>query len=266
MITYASYLPEKINIGQNALVTCAVNCAYSLIAGLAVFGIVGFMAHSQGVPFDDAIKGGPQLAFVVYPKAISLLPSLNVLFGMMFFLILVIAGLTSGVSLIEAFTCSFTDKFDWPRKTVVTAVCGVGFIGSLIFTTQGGLYVLDIADHFITNYGLVVGGLLECLLVGWVLKTVVLHRHFAQSGSRIPVIWDICVKYITPAILVVLVYFAVNVDRAENYGGYTSGQLMLFGGGAMIACFGVALAFALAPWQPEKLKRLHKPEEDDLLV
>ncbi len=266
MITYASYLPDKTNIGQNALVTCVVNCAYSLIAGLAVFGIVGFMAQSQGVPFAEAIKGGPQLAFVVYPKAISLLPSLNSLFGIMFFLILVIAGLTSGVSLIEAFTCSFTDKFDWPRKNVVTVICTLGFAGSLIFTTQGGLYVLDIADHFITNYGLVVGGLLECLLVGWVLKTVVLHRHFAESGSKIPVLWDICVKFITPALLIILVYFAVNVDRAENYGGYSSDQLLFFGGGAMLACLGVALALALAPWQPDKLKRRHQPEEDDLLV
>lgn len=266
MITYASYLPDKINIGQNALVTCVVNCAYSLIAGLAVFGIVGFMAQSQGVPFADAIKGGPQLAFVVYPKAISLLPSFNTLFGMMFFLILVIAGLTSGVSLIEAFTCSFTDKFDWPRKNVVTVVCVFGFIGSLIFTTQGGLYVLDIADHFITNYGLVVGGLLECLLVGWILKTTVLHKHFTESGSKIPVIWDACVKFITPAVLIILVYFAVNGDLAENYGGYTSEQLMFFGGGAMLACLGVAVAFALAPWHPDKLKRRHLPEEDDLLV
>lgn len=145
-------------------------------------------------------------------------------------------------------------------------VCCAGFFGSLIFTTQGGLYVLDIADHFITNYGLVLGGLLECLLVGWVLKTVVLHKHFAESGSKIPVIWDICVKFITPAILILLVYFAVNVDRSENYGGYSSEQLMLFGGGAMLVCFGMALALALAPWHPDKLKRRHKPEEDELLV
>lgn len=266
MITYASYLPEKTNIGQNALITSAVNCVYSLIAGLAVFGVVGFMAQSQGVSFDDAIKGGPQLAFVVYPKAISLLPSFNALFGMMFFLILVIAGLTSGVSLIEAFTCSFTDKFNWPRKKVVTVICVLGFVGSLIFTTQGGLYVLDIADHFITNYGLVIGGLLECLLVGWVLKTVVLRKHFAKSGSKIPIIWDICVKYITPTLLFILVYFAVKVDSVENYGGYTSDQLLLFGGGSMLACLGLALALAFAPWNPEKLKRRHRPEEDHLLI
>ncbi len=266
MITYASYLPDKTNIGQNALVTCVVNCAYSLIAGLAVFGIVGFMAQSQGVAFDDAIKGGPQLAFVVYPKAISLLPSFNSLFGIMFFLILVIAGLTSGVSLIEAFTCSFTDKFSWDRKKVVTVICALGFVGSLIFNTQGGLYVLDIADHFITNYGLVLGGLFECLLVGWVLKTVVLRKHFAESGSKIPLIWDVCVKFITPAILIVLVSFALYVDFAENYGGYSSQQLMLYGGGAMIACLAVALFLAFVAWDPKKLKRRHKPEEDELLV
>ena len=58
MITYASYLPKKTNIGKNAFITCFVNCFYSFVAGFAVFGIVGFMAHSQGVPFEDAIKGG----------------------------------------------------------------------------------------------------------------------------------------------------------------------------------------------------------------
>ncbi|MDX1776172.1 MAG: sodium-dependent transporter, partial [Desulfobulbales bacterium] len=106
MITYASYLPQNTDIGKNAFITCFVNCLYSFVAGFAVFGIVGFMAHSQGVPFEDAIKGGPQLAFVVYPRAISLLPGMNVLFGVLFFLMLVIAGLTSGISLIEAFSCS----------------------------------------------------------------------------------------------------------------------------------------------------------------
>ena len=84
MITYASYLPQRTDIGKNALITCIVNCLYSFVAGFAVFGIVGFMAHSQGVPFEEAIKGGPQLAFVIYPQAISLLPSMNVLFGVHF--------------------------------------------------------------------------------------------------------------------------------------------------------------------------------------
>ena len=266
MITYASYLPEETNIGKNAFITCFVNCLYSFVAGFAVFGIVGFMAQSQGVPFEDAIKGGPQLAFVVYPQAISLLPSMNVLFGVLFFLMLVIAGLTSGISLIEAFTCAITDKFDWPRGKVVSMVCILGFLGSLIFTTRAGLYLLDIADHFITNYGLVIGGLLECLIIGWVLKASVLRKHISRLGTIIPPLWDVLVKFITPAILIYLLYLSLAGDLAENYEGYPASQLILYGVGLILVCLTVALVLTVIPWKPEKLKRRHRPEVDELLI
>ena len=266
MITYASYLPEQTDIGQNAFITCFVNCLYSFVAGFAVFGIVGFMAHSQGVPFEDAIKGGPQLAFVVYPQAISLLPSLNVVFGIIFFLMLVIAGLTSGISLIEAFACAITDKFDWDRSRVVTGVCVLGFLGSLIFTTRGGLYLLDIADQFITNYGLVAGGLLECLIIGWIVKASVLRNHVSRFGMAIPAVWDVLIKFVTPAILVYLLYLSLAADFQENYSGYPAGQLLLYGGGFIVGCLVAALVLTFVPWKPEKLKRRHLPEEDELLI
>jgi len=266
MITYASYLPARNNISKNALITSVVNCSYSLVAGLAVFGIVGFMAKGQGVPFEEAIKGGPQLAFVVYPKAISLLPSFNTLFGIIFFLMLIIAGLTSGVSLIEAFTCSITDKFDWSRQKVVTLVCMAGFLGSLVFTSRGGLYILDIADHFITNYGLVIGGVLECILVGWVLKASVLRKYINRQGGNVPLLWNFLIRYTTPLILIYLLYLSFSGDMGQNYGGYDTDQLILFGAGWMLVCLAVAFALAFSPWLPEKLKRRHKPGEDDLLV
>ena len=266
MITYASYLPEKSDISKNAFITCIVNCLYSLVAGFAVFGIVGFMAKSQGVGFEEAIKGGPQLAFVVYPKAISLLPGFNVLFGIIFFSMLVIAGLTSGVSLIEAFTCSITDKFDWPRRTVATWVCVIGFLGSIIFTTKGGLYVLDIADHFITNYALVLGGLLECIVVGWILKATVLRNHINRFGLGIHRTWSFFIKYTTPAVLIYLLYLSSTGDLSKNYGGYASIPLLLYGIGWLLLCLAAALVLTFFRWKPEKLRRRHRPEEDDLLV
>ncbi len=266
MITYASYLPDRSNIGRNAFITATVNCLYSFIAGFAVFGIVGFMAHSQGVEFGEAIKGGPQLAFVVYPKAISLLPSMNEIFGILFFLMLVIAGLTSGVSLIEAFACSFTDKFDMARKNVVTILCIVGFAGSIIFTTKGGLYVLDIADHFITNYGLVIGGILECFIIGWILRASVLRKHIRILGLDVTVGWDVLIKYITPAILAYLLYLSLESDILKPYEGYPASSLFIYGIGLVVACLVVALLLTKQPWKPEKLQRRHRPEEDDLLV
>ncbi len=266
MITYASYLPDKSDITKNALITSTVNCLYSFITGFAVFGIVGFMAKSQGVPFDQAIKNGPQLAFVVYPKAISLLPGLNSIFGIIFFLMLIIAGLTSGVSLIEAFACSITDKFNLSRTRVVSIVCAAGFAGSLVFTSRGGLYLLDIADHFITNYGLVLGGALECIIIGWIFRARVLREYINRQGTKLPAAWDFFIRFTTPAILIFLLFLTVKGDLTKNYGGYHTDQLIIFGGGWMLICLLLALALAFGPWTAHKLVRRHEPEEDELLV
>jgi len=266
MITYASYLPENTDITKNALVTSVVNCLYSFIAGFAVFGIVGFMAKTQGAAFEEVIKSGPQLAFVVYPKAISLLPGMNSIFGIIFFLMLILAGLTSGVSLIEAFACSVTDKFAWSRQKVVSVICCAGFLGSLVFTSRAGLYLLDIADHFITNYGLVLGGALECLIVGWIFRASVLREHISAQGTRLPAAWDIFIRYTTPAILAYLLFLTVKADLSKNYGGYPTDQLLIFGGGWMIICLLLALALAFGPWKADKLARRHEPEEDELLI
>lgn len=266
MITYASYLPARNNIAQNAVLTCVINCTYSLIAGLAVFGIVGFMAAGQGVPFNEAIKGGPQLAFVVFPKAISQLPAFNSLFGALFFLVLVIAGLTSGVSLIEAFACSLTDKFSWSRQQVVSFLCLAGFAGSLIFMTRAGLYILDIADHFITSYGLVLGGLLQCVLIGWLVGVEDLRRHLNRVGSKVPKIWNFFIRYLTPVVLLGLLLLSLAGDLKENYGGYPTDQLLGYGGGWLLLCLLAALILAFRPWRAAKLKRKHRPGEDELLV
>ncbi|HIE11534.1 MAG TPA: sodium-dependent transporter [Kiritimatiellae bacterium] len=267
MITYASYLPRKADIVGNALWTSLVNCLYSFVAGFAVFGIVGFMAQAKGVGPAEVIRGGPGLAFVVYPAALQQLPFGSRLFGFLFFLVLIIAGLSSGISLIEAFTCSLTDKFEWSRKATVSWICLLGFLGSLIFTTRAGLLVLDIADHFITNYGLVTGGILECLLVGWVLKARLLRRHVGASGGmRLPALWDILVKFITPAVLAVLVVNALLRELARAYGGYHVDAVILFGVDWLLVCVAVAVAFTFSAWKPEKLVRVHRPEEEHLLT
>jgi len=266
MIAYASYLPAKTNLARNALITAVVNCAYSIFAGLAVFGIVGFMALNQGVAFEEAIRGGPQLAFVVYPQAISLLPGFNALFGALFFLVLIIAGLTSGVSLVEAFSCALTDKFNWSRQKVVSILCLLGLLGSLIFTSRAGLYLLDITDHFITNYGLVLGGLLQCLIIGWYVGPEKLRRHISRLGSRVPAAWNFFIRYLTPLVLGLLLLIAVKGDLQANYGGYATIHLFLYGLGWLIFCLVIAFYFARKPWRASRLKRKHRYGDQDLLV
>ena len=253
MIAYASYLPEKTDIPGNAMWTVGINCFYSFIAGFTVFGIVGFMSAKSGISFGEVIKSGPQLAFVVYPEAIRQLPIGQSIFGVMFFVVLILAGLSSGVSLIEAFSCSLTDKFGFKRKNVVTCICILGFLGSLIFTTRAGLLILDITDHYVTEFGLVTAGFLECILVGWILKARKARQHINESGGiKISIIWEICIRYITPIFLLVMVTLSIISELKENYGGYSTAHLIIFGLCWIIIPVFVGIALSRFRWSPEQ--------------
>jgi len=270
MITYSSYLPRKTNIFSNALFTTVVNCLFSFIAGFAVFSVIGFMSMKKGLPISEVIKSGPQLAFVVYPEAINNLPFMKNVFGLMFFAVLFLAGISSGISLIEAFACAMGDKFGWSRKKVVSYTCLIGFIGSLVFTTKAGLYLIDIIDHFVTNYALILGGIIECYVVGWILKCKVMRSHINKSSSasalKIGFWWDICIRFVTPLVLTWILLHTLIGELKSNYGGYSLDSIILFGADWLIIILIVSVALTFYPWKPELLKREHTPEEDKLLV
>ena len=104
------------------------------------------------------------------------------------------------------------------------------------------------------------------IIVGWILKATVLREHISQQGSRLPKLWDYLIKFTTPTILIYLLYISISSDLLKNYGDYPDDQLILFGAGWMLVCLVVALAFAFSPWKPKKLRKRHRPGEDELLV
>ena len=267
MITYASYLPKKTDIVGNALLTSVLNCLYSFITGFAVFGTIGFMAARKGVPFDEVIAGGPGLAFVVYPEAINQIPVGKTIFGILFFLVLIVAGLSSLISLVEAFCCSLIDKFNFTRKKVVTVVCLIGLTGSTIFTTRAGVLILDIVDHFVNNYGLVIGGLLECLFVGWILKTTVIRKHVTQTGGvKLPSFWSLLIRYVTPLILLGVIGVALANDLKSNYENYKTSAILTFGIGCLLLVLILSIVLTIQTWRQNKLTQHHKPDDDPLLT
>ncbi|MFQ5893151.1 MAG: sodium-dependent transporter, partial [Nitrospinota bacterium] len=235
MITYASYLPRKADITGNAIITACSDAGFSIFAGFAVFTTLGFMAHTSGLPFEKVVTQGIGLAFVAYPKAINAMPYLPTAIGVAFFLALILAGLSSSVSILEAFATSLMDEYGIGRGVTITASCLVGFLLSLIFTTRGGLFWLDIVDHYILQYGLVVVGLLECLVVGWIFGAHNLRRHVnATSAIRIGRVWDFFVKYLTPAVLGVILVGTLIEEVRAPYGGYPRAATLLIGVGWLV--------------------------------
>lgn len=255
MIAYSSYLPQKTDITRSAFIICISNCVYSLIAGLAVWGTLGYMANAKGVPIEDVVSKSIGLAFVTYPQAISLIPSFSKLFGILFFTILVFAGLSSSISILEAFTASIMDKFHFSRKQVVSVLCVFGFLGGVIFTTGAGLYWLDITDHFLTTYGLVIVGILECLVIGWYLKAEKIREHINKvSQVKLGKWWDFTVRILTPFILIIILISSLFQEFSVPYGNYPVAWLIIIGRDWLLATIIASIIIARYEW---KTKYVH---------
>lgn len=250
MVTYASYLPREADITGNALATGLIDTAVAVCAGVAVFGTLGYMAAQTGQPLDQVVTNGIGLAFVTYPKAISLLPHLRELFGVGFFLALLMAGITSSISIVEAFTAAVMDKFHYPRRRVVTLLCAAGFLGGIVFATGGGIAWVDIVDHFLGHYGLFLACILQCLLVAWVYGAHRLREHVnATSPWRVNRFLDVCLRYITPGVLLILVGNDLVQDIRAPYGGYSWLSIILIGRDWLLGTLVIALFIAVRPWR-----------------
>lgn len=253
MIAYSSYLKPKASIVENSWITAIADTGFAIFAGMVVFATLGTMAYAAELPISEVVKGGPGLAFVTYPKAISLLPFGSNIFGILFFLSLIFAGITSGISILEAFVCSAVDKFQASRTKVVTITCMVGFVGSLIFTTRSGIFWLDIVDYFVMNFGLLAIGLLEALVIGWILGSSKMGKYI-NEGSRLKVgrVWGFSMKFIIPIVLGVLLIREVISLVDKPYGGYSWKHLGFVGIGWFIFVIFMSVVFSKMRWRKRK--------------
>ena len=233
MITYASFLKKKSDLTNNAFIIALADAGTSFLAGFAVFSVVGYLAMSQGIGVDalGSQIAGPNLTFITYPTAISLLPFAAAFFGMIFFIALLTFGIDSAFSMIEPISTSVNSKWRMSKAKATAIMCTLGFFLSLIFATGGGLYLLEIIDHFIANFGLVTIGLLECLIFGWMFKIYRLREHANETSDiLLGRWWDILIKFIIPGILTILLVVSIVNNVINNpYPSYPGWLIVLMG-------------------------------------
>ena len=224
MYAYGSFIKKKGDVNNNAFITGFGNCATSFFAGFAVFSVVGFIMQSLSIPVEEVSISSVGLAFVTWPAAISMLPGANSLFGVIFFACLFLMGLSSAYFLAYGGEISpLMDKFGWNREKTSLIFCIISFLIGILFTTNGGLYWgPDLLDRAVAFYGLLIGGILSSLVVGWVLPVSKL-REFVNETSDVKIgVWfDWMVKLVVPiALTFVVVYGGFIPDIKSSYGGY----------------------------------------------
>jgi NSS family neurotransmitter:Na+ symporter len=261
MTAYASYLPKNSDQTSNAMLTSFLNCGFEYIAGLAIFSILFAFAM---VPQASTLS----MMFFIVPQGISQMPGGDPAvmgFGLMFFLLLLLAGLSSSVSLVEGLACALIDKFHISRGRAITVFCVLGALGSCLFTLPQivnpglendgtlGLTLLDLTDHWAFSYGLLIVGLLECLLLGWAFKLGKI-RDDVNAHSRLPLLpmYDWFIRIVIPALIVFVLGWGV-VQEFKNglYGtayapNFTEGWKWMAGSPWVILFLWLAVTVGLA--------------------
>ena len=247
LIAYASYLPKKGDINNNAFMAGLANCGFSFFAGFAVFSSLGFLAYQTGLPVAEVVESGPNLAFVTYPAIISMLPFWNSFFGVVFFLMLLTLGIDSAFALVEGFATPLRDATGWKHKKITLSLCLIGFVIGILYVTRGGYHWLDIVDHYLSDYGLVTIALVECILVGWIFGAGKFREYVnSTSDFRLGRWWEWCILFITPLILGYTLISSIIKGVLEPYGGYPAWANWL--GGWLLLLVAVIFALFFGKW------------------
>lgn len=216
LITYGSYMPKETSIEKSAHQIEIFDSGIAIIAGLMI--VPSVFVFTGG---DEAmLQKGAGLMFEMLPKIFDTIPLGNVI-GVVFFLLVFFAALTSSISLMETVVSIIQDKFGLKRKTVcliVVAGCillalpsslGYGIWDSVkIF----GLSFLDFFDFVSNSVIMPIVAILTCIFVGYVIKPKTLIDEIAISKRfKSEKLYIVIIKYIAPfCILAILISSVLN--------------------------------------------------------
>lgn len=231
MIAYGSMRRKTEEIKNSVLMIVGGNLLVSIMSGIVIFGTLGYMAMEQGVEFSSVVEGGPSLAFVVFPKAISLMPAFSVITAVLFFGAFILLAIDSAFSIFEAVATPIKERMSHISGEKISTVISItGIVLGLLFATGAGLYILDILDHFLVNYAIVIMGLLEAVAVGWIWKGDKLKKFISErSKSPLGSWWTFSIKYLTPIFLTLLLIINFVKEIRSPYEGYPTWALIVFG-------------------------------------
>lgn len=220
MVAYGSYVKKEVNLMGSINQIEFFDTLVAFLAGMMIVpAVYAFMGR-------EGMSGGPGLMFVSLPKVFHDMGSIGLVIGILFFVMVSFAAITSSVSIMEAIVSSIMDKFGLSRiiatsiSTVYAAIVAVivclGY-NKLYFEVKlpngSTAQILDIMDYISNNCFMPIVALLTCILIGWVVKPETIIDEVTQGkykfGRRL--LYIIMMKFVAPILLFVLLLQSVGI-------------------------------------------------------
>ncbi len=214
LITYGSYTPKTTSITSSTKQVAAFDFGIAFLAGMMVIPAV--FVYSGGDP--AALGKGPGLMFVTLPKVFAEMTG-GTFIGILFFVMVFFAALTSSISLMEACVSILGDVLPTSRKTniimvtvfclVIGALVSLGF-GPLSFITIIGMGLLDFFDFASNSVLMPIVAFLTCIFVGYVIKPQTIIDEVEINGPyKTKKFYVVMIKYIAPIMIIGILLFSI---------------------------------------------------------
>ena len=215
LVTFGSYMKKDISIEDSTRNVEVFDTAIAIMAGLMIIPAV--FAFSGGDP--DTLQAGPSLMFITIPKVFASM-GLGTLVGILFFLLVLCAAVTSSIALTESAVSTFQDELKWGRKksTVVVGVIMVvlGTLSSLGYGPLGfvkiiGMQFLDFFDFLTNSVMMPIAAIATCLLVSRVIGVKKIEQEVlaGEAKFRRKKIFNFMIRYLCPIFAAIILVSSV---------------------------------------------------------
>ncbi|GMG95506.1 sodium-dependent transporter [Tepidimicrobium xylanilyticum] len=216
MITYASYLGKDENLVENATVVPILDTLVALLAGVVIIPAT--------VSFGFDLDSGPGLVFVTVPAIFATMgPVIGRIFGVIFFSMVVLAALTSSISLLEVVVSYLIDNRNWGRKRAVVitsiilfAICIASSLSMGIWSkyTVKGMNIFSLLDWIANNILLPLGGIFITLFVGWFWDRDKVKAEVTNNGTvkfSLFNAWIFLCRFVIPIIIALVLLSGIGI-------------------------------------------------------
>ena len=209
LLTYGSYLTGKNSLVKSTAIIVTSNAMVSFIAGLMIFSIV--------FTFGMNPEGGIALVFKVMPSIFGSM-EFGLIVGSAFFLLLLVAGITSAVSMFQVPVSALEDSTNFSKRKssgiVIAAVFGLGIITSLSYSAANlelfGQPILDVLDTYFGSYGLSISAVIFVIIVTWFIeKKKLIEQINLYSNVRIPIQILQIVRFVLPIMVIASIFSTI---------------------------------------------------------
>ncbi len=229
-VTYGSYLSKKESLVKNSLIIIISDTIVAILAGMAVLPAAFALGGA------NAEKAGPALLFITLQDVFNAMGPTGPLFGVLFYLLVILAAITSAIALLEVLATFMSDRIALKghtpnRAKLVTIICLVVFAEAALVAADGlgknGLWIpfhetgrnlgaswLDFMDFISEGVAMPLGALLMSVWIGWFVGPKLVRDEVEQEGHKISnglyAFFSFCIKFIVPIAMAFVLFGMVN--------------------------------------------------------